>query len=75
VLAVRGNTLTGVEVLISDSIDPASLPRDLITDRKWALLRGEFRQIDIHRMTGRNFTHKIELILAVFSGKADITKP
>lgn len=68
-LAVRANTVSGLEVLVSEKAQGDFLTDSLITDKKWALLRQSFRQVDMDKMTGRNFTHKMELLLSVYSGK------
>ncbi|XP_067942006.1 mediator of RNA polymerase II transcription subunit 17-like isoform X2 [Watersipora subatra] len=68
-VAVRANTISGVEVLVSENGAPSNIAPDLITDKQWALLRQSFKQVDLARMAGRNFTHKIELLLSVYSGK------
>ena len=61
--------MSGVEVLVSENGIPTNIAEDLITDRQWHLLRQSFKQVDLAKMAGRNFTHKIELLLSVYSGK------
>lgn len=68
---MKSNTVSGLEVYLS-AADPSSLPTcDLVTDKQWSLLRPSFEQVDLVKTPGKNFTHKMELLLAAYSCRAD----
>lgn len=40
---------------------------DVVTDEKWENLPKGFREVDMARMPGRNFIHKMEMLLATLA--------
>ena len=70
-IAVRGNTVSGLEILVSENgtRDCDNVESDLITETQWSLLRQKFKRVNLTKMAGRGFMNKIELLLAVYGGR------
>lgn len=64
---MRGSTVAGMEVYISSSHNFPNEHKDLVSDPKWTVIRQSFEKVDLLRMAGKNFTHKLELLMAVYS--------
>lgn len=64
VIAVRCEPLSGVQVSVAHSPRTDFFPSRLVTERKWEHLGGQFRDIRLEKMEGRNFLHKMELLMA-----------
>ncbi|KRT83710.1 hypothetical protein AMK59_4609 [Oryctes borbonicus] len=55
---------TGVQVSVAHSPRSDFFPSRLVTERKWEHLGGQFRDVRLDKMEGRNFLHKMELLMA-----------
>ncbi|KAH1026766.1 mediator of RNA polymerase II transcription subunit 17 isoform X1 [Dendroctonus ponderosae] len=54
----------GMQVSVAHSPRSDFFPSRLVTERKWEHLGGQFRDVRLDRMEGRNFLHKMELLMA-----------
>ncbi|XP_018326714.1 mediator of RNA polymerase II transcription subunit 17 [Agrilus planipennis] len=64
VIAVRCEPQSGVQVSVAHSPRTDFFPSRLVTERKWEHLGGQFRDVRLEKMEGRNFLHKMELLMA-----------
>lgn len=64
VIAVRCEPQTGVQVSIAYSPRSDFFPSRLVSERKWEHLGGAFRDLRLDKMEGKNFLHKMELLMA-----------
>ncbi|XP_022906270.1 mediator of RNA polymerase II transcription subunit 17 [Onthophagus taurus] len=63
-IAVRCEPQAGVQVSVAHSPRADFFPSRLVTERKWEHLGGQFREVRMDKMEGRNFLHKMELLMA-----------
>ncbi|KAF2904481.1 hypothetical protein ILUMI_01697 [Ignelater luminosus] len=63
-IAVRCEPQSGVQVSVAHSPRTDFFPSRLVTERKWEHLGGQFRDVRLEKMEGRNFLHKMELLMA-----------
>ncbi|XP_017768104.1 PREDICTED: mediator of RNA polymerase II transcription subunit 17 [Nicrophorus vespilloides] len=63
-IAVRCEPQAGVQVSVAHSPRSDFFPSRLVTERKWEHLGGQFRDVRLEKMEGRNFLHKMELLMA-----------
>ncbi|CAH0560142.1 unnamed protein product [Brassicogethes aeneus] len=54
----------GIQVSVAHSPRTDFFPSRLVTERKWEHLGGQFRDVRLDKMEGRNFLHKMELLMA-----------
>eukprot|EP00057_Strongylocentrotus_purpuratus_P007459 XP_011661933.1 PREDICTED: mediator of RNA polymerase II transcription subunit 17 isoform X1 [Strongylocentrotus purpuratus] len=71
-VAVRSDPLEGITVMVQGCKASPLLPQpeilsDVVTDEKWENLPKGFREVDMARMPGRNFIHKMEMLLATLA--------
>ncbi|KAL3267576.1 hypothetical protein HHI36_011694 [Cryptolaemus montrouzieri] len=64
IIAVRCEPQSGVQVSVAHSPRTDFFPGRLVTERKWEHLGGQFRDVRLEKMEGRNFLHKMELLMA-----------
>ncbi|KAK9870163.1 hypothetical protein WA026_006253 [Henosepilachna vigintioctopunctata] len=64
IIAVRCEPQSGVQVSVAHSPRTDFFPSRLVTERKWEHLGGQFRDVRLEKMEGRNFLHKMELLMA-----------
>ncbi|KAJ8986054.1 hypothetical protein NQ317_003347 [Molorchus minor] len=64
IIAVRCEPHTGIQVSVAHSPRTDFFPSRLVTERKWEHLGGQFRDVRLDKMEGRNFLHKMELLMA-----------
>ncbi|RZC35281.1 mediator of RNA polymerase II transcription subunit 17 [Asbolus verrucosus] len=64
IIAVRCEPQTGIQVSVAHSPRSDFFPSRLVTERKWEHLGGQFRDVRLEKMEGRNFLHKMELLMA-----------
>ncbi|XP_056638306.1 mediator of RNA polymerase II transcription subunit 17 [Diorhabda sublineata] len=64
IIAVRCEPSTGTQVSVAHSPRTDFFPSRLVTERKWEHLGGQFRDVRLDKMEGRNFLHKMELLMA-----------
>lgn len=64
VIAVRCEPQAGVQVSIAHSPRTDFFPSRLVSERKWEHLGGAFRDLRLDKMEGKNFLHKMELLMA-----------
>ncbi|XP_066245279.1 mediator of RNA polymerase II transcription subunit 17 [Euwallacea similis] len=55
---------SGMQVSVAHSPRSDFFPSRLVTERKWEHLGGQFRDVRLEKMEGRNFLHKMELLMA-----------
>lgn len=69
-LLVRSGPTSGLHVFIkvddSDNLDPSIAA---LVDPKWLNLGGNFREVDLDQVEGRNLAAKLELMMSVMSRK------
>lgn len=53
-----------IQVSVAHSPRTDFFPSRLVTERKWEHLGGQFRDVRLDKMEGRNFLHKMELLMA-----------
>lgn len=63
-IAVRCEPQAGVQVSVAHSPRTDFFPSRLVTERKWEHSGGQFRDVRLEKMEGRNFLHKMELLMA-----------
>lgn len=64
IIAVRCEPQTGVQVSVAHSPRSDFFPSRLVSERKWEHLGGAFRDLRLDKMEGKNFLHKMELLMA-----------
>jgi mediator of RNA polymerase II transcription subunit 17 len=64
IISVRCEHQTGIQVSVAHSPRSDFFPSRLVTERKWEHLGGQFRDVRLEKMEGRNFLHKMELLMA-----------
>ncbi|XP_018575308.1 mediator of RNA polymerase II transcription subunit 17 isoform X1 [Anoplophora glabripennis] len=64
IIAVRCEPQAGTQVSVAHSPRSDFFPSRLVTERKWEHLGGQFRDVRLDKMEGRNFLHKMELLMA-----------
>ncbi|XP_044748120.1 mediator of RNA polymerase II transcription subunit 17 [Coccinella septempunctata] len=64
IIAVRCEPQSGVQVSVAHSPRTDFFPSRLVTENKWEHLEGQFRDVRLEKMEGRNFLHKMELLMA-----------
>ncbi|KAJ3659122.1 hypothetical protein Zmor_010828 [Zophobas morio] len=64
IIAVRCEPQSGIQVSVAHSPRSDFFPSRLVTERKWEHLGGQFRDVRLEKMEGRNFLHKMELLMA-----------
>ncbi|XP_074032304.1 mediator complex subunit 17 [Leptinotarsa decemlineata] len=64
IIAVRCEPQAGIQVSVAHSPRTDFFPSRLVTERKWEHLGGQFRDVRLDKMEGRNFLHKMELLMA-----------
>jgi len=65
IIAVRCEPqASGMQVSVAHSPRSDFFPSRLVTERKWEHLGGQFRDVRLDKMEGRNFLHKMELLMA-----------
>lgn len=64
VIAVRCEPQAVVQVSVAHSPRTDFFPSRLVSERKWEHLGGAFRDLRLEKMEGKNFLHKMELLMA-----------
>lgn len=65
IIAVRCEPqASGMQVSVAHSPRTDFFPSRLVTERKWEHLGGQFRDVRLDKMEGKNFLHKMELLMA-----------
>ncbi|XP_071478491.1 mediator of RNA polymerase II transcription subunit 17-like [Diadema antillarum] len=72
-VAVRSDPLEGVTVMVqgckssSTHHQQQEVLGDVVTDSKWENLPKGYREVDMARLPGRNFIHKMEMLMATLA--------
>ncbi|CAH1968736.1 unnamed protein product [Acanthoscelides obtectus] len=64
IIAVRCEPQAGTQVSVAHTPRTDFFPSRLVTEKKWEHLGGQFRDVRLEKMEGRNFLHKMELLMA-----------
>ena len=69
---MRSDPLEGITVMVQGCKATPHFPQqevlsDVVTDTKWENLPKGFREVDMSRLPGRNFIHKMEMLLATLA--------
>lgn len=64
IIAVKCEPQAGIQVSVAHSPRTDFFPSRLVTERKWEHLGGQLRDVRLDKMEGRNFLHKMELLMA-----------
>lgn len=67
VLSVKSGPSRGMKVCVK-SLQKEGLPSlSAVTDPKWKVVGGDFQDIDLDKIDGRNVAAKLELLMATLS--------
>ncbi|KAG1652190.1 Mediator of RNA polymerase II transcription subunit 17 [Nymphon striatum] len=64
IIAIRYGIDSGIQVSMQSSPRKDFYTNNLVKDIKWQNLGGDFKEIRWEKMEGRNFVHKVELLMA-----------
>ncbi|CAL4186926.1 unnamed protein product, partial [Meganyctiphanes norvegica] len=67
IIGVRSVPHPGVTVYVASAPRNDFYPSSVVSEQKWENLAGEWREVRLERMEGRNFLSKIELLMAVLT--------
>lgn len=67
VIAVRSVPHPGVTVYVASAPCNDFYPSTVVSEQRWENLAGEWREVRLERMEGRNFLSKVELLMAVLT--------
>lgn len=62
IIAIRSDPVEGPRVLIQDENNMRD-KTDVVTDSKWEVLPSGFKEVDMSKIPGRNFVHKMDLLM------------
>ena len=69
VLAIRSGPTTGLHIYLKtdqQDLDPSTAA---IVDPKWSHLSGNFKEVELDTLDGKNFAAKLELLMSVVNSK------
>lgn len=61
-ISLRSDPVEGPRVMIQDELNTRE-KSDVVTDLKWEVFPSGFQEVDMTKIPGRNFVHKMELLI------------